>query len=328
MHSKTRSALAIFQSKQSIDQTSLRMSDRTPTRTYTGLENLDHSPLPLSSLPTSPASGSGSSDGYFSSPPVTPLQYQHKLPIPENSSPVSSMIASSPIRGRTKQEKAASRAAKRQRQRSLRKQAKVQQKECATSSVATAQAKAEKRNQQVIKACVDTLLFMGTKDITFGDLIVYISDPKMKQGDSRWLGFFNIPGRVAEVLNYWVSTRNSQTGCLAVHNWALNYSASIVEQEGKAVTTSGLLRSEKKIVDKSYTADFSIGSLYTRIKSLAPAITRLMHAFSTTQRQREAEAKAGGEGPIQKKEKVCVGPLYIVLSVTNIICHSSLHVLL
>lgn len=289
------------------------MSDRTPSphKEYTGLEDLDRSPLPLSSLPTSPV-GSESDDNSYSFPPVTPPHHPtvpNDTPIPVISSPVSSMIASSPIRGHTREEKAASRAKKRQHQREVQKQAKLHEKQAAEVAKAVAKCKIEERRaKQVESTCRQTLDFMAERGITFGDLVLYVSNPEMKQGDSRWNGFFGIPGRVAEVLNYWVSSRNSQSGRDTVRNWALDYVGRILDKEGEGITNSGLLRSENKLIDKSYTVDFSLDSLYQKIKDAAPAMTKLLHAFSTTKRQQQAAETPHNSKPVpevsQKKQRV------------------------
>ena len=143
----------------------------------------------------------------------------------------------------------------------------------------------EKKQEEHRTSCRETLSFMATKGISFGDLVLYVSDPTMKEGEARWSGFFGVPNRVATVLNFWVSSRNSNAARTAIHEWTLGYVSDVLNREGEDVTKSGLLRSEDKIVNKTYTVDFSLSSLYEKIKILAPSTTRLLHAFSTTRRQ-------------------------------------------
>ena len=169
--------------------------------------------------------------------------------------------------GSTKQEKAASRARKRQKKRQMEKEAAIQEKKARAIAAEEEEKKRQKKEKEEHRtSCQETLAFMAKRGITFGDLVLYVSDPTMKEGEARWSGFFGVPNRVATVLNFWVSSHNS-------YEWTLGYVSDVLNWKGEDVTKSGLLRSEDKMVDKSYTVDFSLSNLYEKIKRQAPATT-------------------------------------------------------
>ena len=202
----------------------------------------------------------------------------------------------------------------------MEKEAPIQEKKARVIAAAEEEKKHQKKEKEEhCTSCQETLAFMAKRGITFGDLVLYVSDPTMKEGEARWSGFFGVPNRVATVLNFWVSSRNSYSARTAIHEWTLGYVSDVLNREGEDVTKSGLLRSEDKIVNKSYTVDFSLSNLYEKIKRQAPATTQLLHAFSTTKCQQTQSSEVesserldqGSAELSRKKQMVSVIIYYI-----------------
>ncbi|KAH9887686.1 hypothetical protein C8Q73DRAFT_748529 [Cubamyces lactineus] len=137
------------------------------------------------------------------------------------------------------------------------------------------------------KRCAPVLDQLQEVGLTFGDLVLFVSDPANKRGNDRWLGFFSVPGRVQDVLDFWVSSANSPTGRQAVCEWSINFVRRLVGQEAHAASRSRLFYSHDKDVNASFLSDFSIERVRHRLLELCPTTFDIFRAFSTTTRQRK-----------------------------------------
>ncbi|KAJ8462312.1 hypothetical protein ONZ51_g10984 [Trametes cubensis] len=135
---------------------------------------------------------------------------------------------------------------------------------------------------KTFKAVLDIL---SEKKLTFGDLVVYVSDAENYRGRDRYWGFFSVEGRVEQVLDAWVSSQNSQTGKRCVHQWAVNYVKRVVHTEGDSATQSKILRTSAMNIDTTFSRDFSLTNLHTRLLALCPTMMSILEAFSTTAKQ-------------------------------------------
>ncbi|KAI0661524.1 hypothetical protein C8Q70DRAFT_903404, partial [Cubamyces menziesii] len=166
------------------------------------------------------------------------------------------------------------------------------------------------------KAVLDIL---SEKKLTFGDLVVYVSDAENYRGRDRYWGFFSVEGRVEQVLDAWVSSQNSQTGKRCVHQWAVNYVKRVVHTEGDSATQSKILRTSAMNIDTTFSRDFSLTNLHTRLLALCPTMMSILEAFSTTAKQTREMSD------ISRKRKNNVRPYDLpVLLGTHILCIVSL----
>ncbi|KAI0349403.1 hypothetical protein OH77DRAFT_1465461 [Trametes cingulata] len=131
------------------------------------------------------------------------------------------------------------------------------------------------------------LEYMKSKEITYGDLLLFMSDPTASSGlgEERYRGLFGTRGRVEQILTNWVSPSNSKTGRTAVTNWALEHVKSLVSKEGQGVTRAGTLQAFRRPVDKAFAGDFNMPVLLSTLRDLCPSMSQVLFAFSTTQRQ-------------------------------------------
>ncbi|KAI0349390.1 hypothetical protein OH77DRAFT_1440446, partial [Trametes cingulata] len=174
------------------------------------------------------------------------------------------------------------------------------------------------------------LEYMKSKEITYGDLLLFMSDPTASSGlgEERYRGLFGTRGRVEQILTNWVSPSNSKTGRTAVTNWALEHVKSLVSKEGQGVTRAGTLQAFRRPVDKAFAGDFNMPVLLSTLRDLCPSMSQVLFAFSTTQRQQRklsgSGTASGNEGAptansssqsryLQRREKLIGSALLILL---------------
>lgn len=156
----------------------------------------------------------------------------------------------------------------------------------AAAAQAVAEAIAAAARKEEAAKCIKTMLAELKGDgLTFGDVVLFVSDPDNWQGDARYNGFFSKPDRVRQVLDFWVGSRNSATGRRCVHEWAVAYVKGHMSAEGNKVTQSNLLQARTMNVDATFALDFSYDRLYRKFLDMCPTAMEVLEAFSTTPRQ-------------------------------------------
>lgn len=157
------------------------------------------------------------------------------------------------------------------------------------------QAKAARRKEEANNAAgvarrqaMDNILSqLSTQSISFGDLMDYVFDPEMGQGDIRYRQFFIREGRATQILNWWTSSGNSDTGRNEVASWAFRYTAKVVKNEAREVTKSKRLQTAGKQVDEKFVMSFSYDRSRKWLESTsAPVMMMLLRAFSVSNRER------------------------------------------
>ena len=167
--------------------------------------------------------------------------------------------------------------------------------------LAERQSKDEEENQRKKDALIGTLDYLEAHNLTFGDLVCFVSDPDNWQGNARYRGFFSVPGRVEQVLTWWVSGRNSRVGREVTHSWAVEYVERVVNSEGNSATKSKFLQSQNMAIYRDFVLNFSLSKIYSKLTELCPTLLSILRAFSTTPRQ-EKEMTASSA---QRKDNVC-----------------------
>ncbi|EMD37427.1 hypothetical protein CERSUDRAFT_28758, partial [Gelatoporia subvermispora B] len=204
---------------------------------------------------------------------------------------------SSPIRGATRAERTQAARAKRVKHR-LR----VRDKE-------ERQAEVEKsrRNEDLFESVLRQLKEHGT---TFGDLLLYVSDPGNQRGYERYWGLFSIKGRVTSILKHWASSENSQTGRDAVIQWAVEYVRTMIRREGRVATRDGFLQASRMAVNADFALDFSLERMHKRLEDLCPTTLSLLMSFSTTAKQKRSNnltAISRKQNCITTASLICLG---------------------
>ncbi len=138
----------------------------------------------------------------------------------------------------------------------------------------------------------DVLELLERSKTTWGDFVEWISMPTSGFAQQRYDGLFRNrdhrtgESQVQRILNLW-STRNSPTGRTDVHAWAIQYTSRVVSQEAHTVTKDGVLLTRRQPFTGEFLLSFSFTSIHDRLRVLCPSMNTMLHAFTTTARQRK-----------------------------------------
>lgn len=266
----------------------------------------------------------------LSSPPVTPTRPLFAIyPISdaEENPYLTDFIPSSPITGSTRAEKKKSKAAKRQRKRLAEQERKREelreerQRRLLYGAICQAAQQGAERVERITQQETKDIIFqqimhsLTTSKYPWGELLLWISDPSSTcPAQHRYSGFFRNREQVKAVLDHWTSDSNCKSGKAAVREWALQYVERTVFKEGQKATSSGLLHSRGREVDSTFVLSFNLLSLYDQLKELCPNMTRILHTFSTTTRQRKAAITAASSEKAEQRKKQVRTLLYPALA--------------
>lgn len=137
-------------------------------------------------------------------------------------------------------------------------------------------------------ACTQVLRDLQRLGYSFGDLVVYVSNPDNSEGYSRYTGFFSVSGRVHQVLSWWVLNPFVRQ---VVDEWVVDRMKRLVSQEGKVATDDGFLRTETMEIGPDFGEDFSLSSFKEKLTELCPKLVAVLYAFSTSSRQEKKPSK-------------------------------------
>ncbi|KAI0363846.1 hypothetical protein BV20DRAFT_957447 [Pilatotrama ljubarskyi] len=120
---------------------------------------------------------------------------------------------------------------------------------------------------------------------TWGDLVEYVSAPKSGMRSIRYEGMFRAAGQLERILDLW-AFKNTRSGKRRLLDWSLNYMSTVVSREGDRATHDGLLQSRKMTISEDFVLGFDLARIHAALRTLCPAMSTLMHRFSTTNRQK------------------------------------------
>ncbi|KAJ2987234.1 hypothetical protein NUW54_g9486 [Trametes sanguinea] len=262
----------------------------------------EFSPLPPSSPPLSPLSTIPSDDEREAEEVFRDAREELGIRVGEPTDAGFSsdhIYPTSPIRGSTHAQRSAARKAKVKKKRRTAEQARTAEKARAEQEEAEdARVSAEREEARKLQAeheaatqkharIRDVLAYMKTRDITYGDVLLFMSDTKASSGygEERYRGLFSDRGRLRQILSNWVSSGQNKTTRTTVQAWALEYVASLVRKEGDAVTRAQTLQAFRRTVDASFVTEFKFTELYAQLFRLCPSMLSVVSAFCTTPRQ-------------------------------------------
>lgn len=133
----------------------------------------------------------------------------------------------------------------------------------------------------------DVLNLLNQKGRRFGQLLKYVFDPSNAKGNVRWHEFFAFDGEATNILDWWVSSKNSETARNEVKEWAVQYVSRVVGDEARKVTKSKVLQTREKVIDQDFVRSFRFSALNTTLKELAPVGMRVLDKFSTSRHAQE-----------------------------------------
>ncbi|KAI0078045.1 hypothetical protein K474DRAFT_1674371 [Panus rudis PR-1116 ss-1] len=164
------------------------------------------------------------------------------------------------------------------------------------AAVAVLSSTAHQQNIQI--ASQKVLALLDEYGCSWGEFTLFMSG-RQADGNTRYLGFFARPSLVEEVLDLWVSSRNSRTGHETVHNWAVKYVERVVNREANTMTGQGILRTAKarRNLIAKFTSGFSFTDLCSSIMQSCPTMVNVLKSFSSTSHQQ----KHGSAASLAKK---------------------------
>ncbi|KAJ7731865.1 hypothetical protein B0H16DRAFT_1427291 [Mycena metata] len=129
---------------------------------------------------------------------------------------------------------------------------------------------------------------LSSQGVSFGELMLYVFDPAQGNGSVRWDGFFKHEGLATQVLDHWVSNKNSVTAREEVGAWAEAYIAERMREEARGITESKTLQTGDAAIDHDYITNFSMRSIGTYIGNTARVSMKMLAAFATSARNFKA----------------------------------------
>ncbi|KAJ7084898.1 hypothetical protein B0H15DRAFT_783568 [Mycena belliarum] len=140
---------------------------------------------------------------------------------------------------------------------------------------------------------------MSTAGYTLAELLDYVFNPATKlKSDWRWRGFFSHRPVVERIFGYWTSARYPERSRTTVHEWAAQLVAATAAAEAQSITSSGILKKSKKVVDEQFFLNYNLAGLTATLRKLAPTSFGVFDAFSATARRGRVVSAAGS----RKKE--------------------------
>lgn len=124
---------------------------------------------------------------------------------------------------------------------------------------------------------------------TFGELLLYVSNPVFGQGKTRWDGLFKDQRSVGRVLNFW-ALKAGAASRQQVHNWAVDYVVTEVKREAQAITASGLLQTLGRPVNAGLVLGFNMSAMQSHLEEHGPVFMRVFKSVATSKRQRQMNA--------------------------------------
>lgn len=180
-------------------------------------------------------------------------------------SPVS-VFDTSPVKGKTRTEQAASR-----REKMLKHRAHHQAHELAEAELEQAT-----QYEEVIG-------YMAEKGIRFGDFLDYIFNPANGQGKIYYHEFLIRHGSLSQMLDWWSSSDYSSNVKGELHKWAMTYLQKTVTREARKISRSRRLQTQGKSIDEKLVMSFSFLELHDKLSNqLAPNSMRLIAALATS----------------------------------------------
>ena len=156
------------------------------------------------------------------------------------------------------------------------------------STIARQQEEAHELAARKLAEDVEEVLdLLNKKRLRFGEFLKFIFDPENPQGNIRWHQFFAYSGEATEILNWWISSKNSETARNEVKEWAVKYVGCLVRDEAKTITKSKIFQTRDKVIDHQFVQAFSFSTLNKKLKVSAPVGMHILERLTTSHHAQE-----------------------------------------
>jgi hypothetical protein len=141
------------------------------------------------------------------------------------------------------------------------------------------------QRQHFIEQHASVLSGLREHGIEFGSLAEFVFDPSFGNRNVQWEQFFRKKGRATQILDWWVSSSNSDSGRAEVHEWAVNYIMRAVGREAETMTRKGILRSPATL-DQEELTGFNFEKIYSALSTTYGVITtKIIERLTRSTRQ-------------------------------------------
>jgi hypothetical protein len=214
---------------------------------------------------------------------------------------------SSPIRGKTLDDRKQARKSKgfkkQSRTKASLKSIKEEEKRVADEEIRQVKDReAQERFEADIRAHIDKRMFfdkllqmLKAKQYSLADFLHYIFDPATKFSDDwRWSSFFSHRLVVRDILDFWVSPAYPATVHRILNEFCVEQVKKVVNMEAQAITESQELQASGKTIDRAFFMAFDFDKMREKFTRHCPTMLQIVEWFSTAKYQLDKRVLGAG----------------------------------
>ncbi|KAJ8090066.1 hypothetical protein PM082_018646 [Marasmius tenuissimus] len=131
----------------------------------------------------------------------------------------------------------------------------------------------------------DVLVKLNQEGFTFGELLMHFLDPDNWEGSVRWHQFLAAPGRLEQILDWFVGGQYPPSVRYRTQEWAVKTTCEVVGEEAATITKSGLLKTHNRDINEEFIMSYNLRDYYDKLKDGgAGNILRVFEAVAYSQR--------------------------------------------
>ncbi|KAJ8089861.1 hypothetical protein PM082_018438 [Marasmius tenuissimus] len=111
---------------------------------------------------------------------------------------------------------------------------------------------------------------MNKDGCSFGEMVMYFLDPDSWQGSVRWHQFLAHPGRLEQILAWFLGSEYPVSVREGIQQWAATLVCGLLEDQAARVTESGLLKTYNRDLDEAFLSSFDLKDFYGQLKGDRP----------------------------------------------------------
>ena len=135
------------------------------------------------------------------------------------------------------------------------------------------------------RAKLDAVLeVLNQQGLKVWDFMEHIFHPKSKKGTVQWQQFFSSSVNVTQLLDWWVSSKNSRAARKYINQWIRGHVAGVVSQEARKVTKLKGLQTMDKKSDRTFASSFRFPDIHSMLSKEAPFSLSVLRALATARK--------------------------------------------
>lgn len=113
----------------------------------------------------------------------------------------------------------------------------------------------------------------------------WLFNPDTDKAQLRWAQFFKYANTVKQILDYWVSSKNSVSGRATVSDWAVSHVCALANMEARKVTESSRLQTARAGMNARFLLNYHPLKMYDYLSEKASVVMKVLESFATSSRQ-------------------------------------------